>query len=102
MHAWGKSTRTRLPLAALLVLLLCALGLALHPLAEGLSPAPALPADGSHPLADQDPCEDDLLSPVPARTAITGTLAASIPVEAPGGSSFCLSPLLPPPDLLNQ
>ena len=101
----GKDSppRFRLPLGAILVLALCACGLAVHFVVEGLAglagpSAFELAARGEqmHPL--QEHCDDGFVFPLLVRLPADHTLAQPASLGAASAFSLSIPPLLPPPN----
>jgi hypothetical protein len=103
MSATGRAAARHLQAGAVLLLLLCALGLAVHFIAEGLPAAPAAPAcccesegDPADPAHDhgEDACLPTSLSSLPTDRSDAPVLKDGVN----GGAAFSLLPQLPPPN----
>jgi hypothetical protein len=92
-----------LPLRVVLILAVCICGLAVHFVAEGLSPVAGAPgfdlaAQGGQTHLVHEHCEDNFVFLSPTRLTVEHVVMHLASPAATGAFSISISPLLPPPN----
>ena len=104
MSKTGKSSPSRLPLRVVLVLAICACGLAVHVFAEGLSLLPSQVvfevtqhSEQPHPVHEQ--CDDDFIVPSLSSDHYERLLTPMAWLVKMLSTSVSISPLISSPNL---
>lgn len=103
MSSKVKPLTVHLPLRALLILAVCACGLAAHFIFEGLAPVDgqtgfdlAAQAGHTHPACED--CEDDFVFSSPGHLPVELFFTQPVPQASARSFHPLISPLLPPPN----
>lgn len=103
MSSKVKPLTVHLPLRALLILAVCACGLAAHFIFEGLAPVDgqtgfdlAAQAGHAHPACED--CEDDFVFSSPGHLPVELFFTQPVPQASARSFHPLISPLLPPPN----